>query len=107
MPLFNITAPASAAPKRSKRVAGNLAYAVLATMIDRRTQYHRARLSEHISALSPSDKDTSRSLRTQLFHHGCSAGIYDGSFAMIDDTRNRQATMLAYNGLLKGRASHQ
>jgi DHA2 family multidrug resistance protein len=97
MPRANMTG-ASSLYTLSRRVAGNLAYAVLATMIDRRTQYHRARLAEHITSLSPSYLQLSHSFRMQLFNHGANtAATYGSSLAMMNQMINRHATMMAYN----------
>jgi MFS transporter, DHA2 family, multidrug resistance protein len=82
----------------SRRVGGNIAYAVLATLIARRTQYHRARLMESVTGLSPAYLLLSAGFKTQLVHHGFNAAATMGSsIAMMSQMVNQRATMMAYN----------
>jgi MFS transporter, DHA2 family, multidrug resistance protein len=82
----------------ARRVGGNIAYAVLATLIARRTQYHRARLMESVTTLSPAYLLMSAGFKSQLVHHGFnSAATLGSSIAMMNQMINRHATMMAYN----------
>ena len=83
----------------SRRVGGNIAYAALATLIARRTQYHRARLMETVTSLAtPAYVQLSSGFKTQLVHHGFNAAATAGSsMAMMNQMINQHATMLAYN----------
>jgi MFS transporter, DHA2 family, multidrug resistance protein len=83
----------------SRRVGGNIAYAALATLIARRTQYHRARLMETVTRLAPpAYVQLSAGFKTQLVHHGLNvAATAKSSIAMINQMVNQHATMMAYN----------
>jgi MFS transporter, DHA2 family, multidrug resistance protein len=82
----------------ARRVAGNVAYAVLATMIDRRTQFHRSRLIEGVTSLDPSYLRSSAGYTASLMHFGYnSAATSYRSLAMVNGLVNRQSTMMAYN----------
>jgi MFS transporter, DHA2 family, multidrug resistance protein len=83
----------------SRRVGGNIAYAALATLIARRTQYHRARLMETVTRLAPpAYVQLSVGFKTQLVHHGLNAAATAGSsIAMMNQMVNQHATMMAYN----------
>jgi DHA2 family multidrug resistance protein len=81
-----------------RRVAGNVAYAVLATLIDRRSQFHRSRLIEGVTGLDPNYWRSSSDFAGRLMHFGYnSAATSGGSLAMVNALVNRQATMMAYN----------
>ncbi len=97
MPRANMTA-ASGLYTLSRRVTGNVAYAVLATIVDRRTQLHRANLIENLSALSGAYRRAGTGFATLLFNHGVdAAAAHDRALAMMNELLNRQATMMAYN----------
>jgi DHA2 family multidrug resistance protein len=82
----------------ARRVSGNIAYAVLATLIDRRTQFHRTRLIEGVSGLDPNYLRSSAGFTARLMHFGYnSAATPDRSLAMVNGLVNRQSTMMAYN----------
>lgn len=97
MPRANMTA-ASGLYTLSRRVTGNIAYAVLATIVDRRTQFHRASLVENVSALSGAYHRAGTGFVTLLFNHGAnSVAAHHRALAMMNGILNRQATMMAYN----------
>jgi DHA2 family multidrug resistance protein len=82
----------------ARRVAGNVAYAMLATLIDRRTQFHRSRLIEGVTGLDPNYLRSSANFTMRLMHFGYnSAATSDRSLAMVSALVNRQSTMMAYN----------
>ena len=82
----------------ARRVAGNVAYAVLATMIDRRSQFHRSRLIEGVTRLDSSYLRSSADFTARLLHFGYnSAATSDRSLAMVNALVNRQSAMMAYN----------
>ena len=82
----------------ARRVAGNIAYAALATMIDRRTQFHRTRLIESVTGLDPNYVRTSAGFTARLMQFGYhSAATTDRSLALVNGLVNRQSTMMAYN----------
>jgi DHA2 family multidrug resistance protein len=97
MPRAEMTS-ASSLYTLTRRVAGNVAYAVLATLIDRRTQFHRTRLVEGVTGLDPNYLRSSVGFTRQLMHFGYnSAATSDRSLAMVNALVNRQSTMMAYN----------
>ncbi|HTT76222.1 MAG TPA: DHA2 family efflux MFS transporter permease subunit [Candidatus Binataceae bacterium] len=84
----------------ARRVAGNIAYAALATLIDRRTQFHRSRLIEGVTGLDPNYLRSSADFTARLMHFGYnSAATSDRSLAMVSALVNRQSTMMAYNDI--------
>ncbi len=80
-----------------QRVSANVAYATLATLLARRTQFHHLRLVQGISVLNSNYWQMQQSF-SQHFLHG--AAPPRGMFAAIMDSRlNRQATIMAYNDI--------
>jgi DHA2 family multidrug resistance protein len=97
MPRANMTA-ASGLYTLSRRVSGNIAYAVLATIVDRRTQFHRASLIGNVTSLNRAYWRSGSGFATLLFNHGVnSVAAHDRALAMVNGMLNRQATMMAYN----------
>jgi MFS transporter, DHA2 family, multidrug resistance protein len=81
-----------------RRVSGNIAYAVLATLVERRTQIHRAELVGNISNLSPAFRQFGRSATAQLMSQGYASPTFRmRDLALVRGALNRQATMMAYN----------
>jgi DHA2 family multidrug resistance protein len=81
----------------SRRVSGNIAYALLATLVARRIQSHRAALIPNIDRLNSTFVETAAGFRTQLLHHGASLAQRAGALSMVNNIINSQATMMAYN----------
>ena len=82
----------------ARRVAGNVAYASLATIIDRRTQFHRSRLIEGVSGLDPSYLRSAAGFSARLMHFGFNSAATSGrSLAMVNALVDRQSTMMSYN----------
>jgi DHA2 family multidrug resistance protein len=84
----------------SRRIGGNIGYALVATLIDRFSTIHRGRLIEHISPLNPAYLSYADRLTTRLVQGGGDpvAAPYR-VVALIDSEVNRQAAILAYNDL--------
>jgi DHA2 family multidrug resistance protein len=82
----------------TRREAGNLAYALLATVLARRTQFHRAMLvtnvSDFSSAFARMDQGVTQSLRSYGYN---SAAIGGRDLSLINNMINRNATIMAYN----------
>ena len=81
-----------------RRVSGNIAYAVLATVIERRTQIHRARLVPGISALNPALRQFDAKASARLMAFGYASSTFRvRDLAMVNGILNRQSSMMAYN----------
>ena len=83
----------------TRREAGNIAYALLATVLARRTQFHRAMLVTNVSDFNqaPSrgmDQGISQSLQNYGYN---SAAIGGRDLSLINGMINRNATIMAYN----------
>jgi DHA2 family multidrug resistance protein len=97
MPRVNMTA-AAGLYTLVRRVSGNVSYAVLATMIQRRTQIHRADLAGNISNLNPALRQYNASANARLMMQGYGSPTYQTrDLMMVNGLLNRQATMMAYN----------
>ncbi|HKV56363.1 MAG TPA: DHA2 family efflux MFS transporter permease subunit [Candidatus Binataceae bacterium] len=97
MPRANMTA-AAGLYTLVRRVSGNIAYAVLATLIQRRTQIHRSNLDANITSFNHAlnQFDTGANGRLTAFGYG-SPTFRTRDLAMVNGILNRQATMMAYN----------
>jgi MFS transporter, DHA2 family, multidrug resistance protein len=81
-----------------RREAGNVAYALFATIVARRTQFHRAMLVPDISRLNPVFRETRSDLSSYLTHDTLNAMPFSRQpLGMLNNIVNRQATMMAYN----------
>ena len=97
MPRANMTA-AAGLYTLVRRVSGNVSYAVLATLVQRRTQIHRADLAGNVSALNPFLRQYDTSASAQLLAHGYAAPtLGTRNLMMVNQLLNRQATLMAYN----------
>ena len=82
----------------SRRVSGNIAYAMLATMLSRRSQVHRSELVGAVSGMNPLFRSTDAQFRSVLSGYGVAATPTRRSdLAMFSQIVNNQATMMAYN----------
>jgi MFS transporter, DHA2 family, multidrug resistance protein len=81
-----------------RREAGNVAYALFATIIARRTQFHRFRLVAGVSRLNPVFRETRSSMSSYLNYDTINRmpGPHQ-ALRLINQMVNRQATMMAYN----------
>ena len=81
----------------SFHVGANLGYAVMSTVIARRTLFHRLGLISHISLLNSAYLESRSALR-ERFAEGLEAGLADErALALTDSLVNAQASVLAYN----------
>ncbi len=81
-----------------QRIGGNLGYSVIATLVERRAQFHRAHLIEHINPYNP--------VLADYYHRlsgvpGLMTTSANGMLLFLNGVVNRQATMLAYNDISK------
>ena len=84
----------------SRRVGGNIGYAVVATLIDRFSVAHRGHLIEHISPLNPAYLSYHAQLTDRLVQGGGDPiAAPQKALALVNAEVNRQAAMLAYNDL--------
>ncbi|MGO9060123.1 MAG: DHA2 family efflux MFS transporter permease subunit [Candidatus Binataceae bacterium] len=81
-----------------RREAGNVAYALFATVLARSTQYHRAILVPDISRLNPIFRETRSSMSSYLAFHSLNSLPFSRQpLDLLNRIVNRQATMMAYN----------
>ncbi|HEX5424556.1 MAG TPA: DHA2 family efflux MFS transporter permease subunit [Candidatus Acidoferrales bacterium] len=81
----------------ARNVGGSVGISFVTTMLDRRAQYHQARLVEHVNSGSGTLLNMIHGMERTLMAHGSSA--YEASrqaYGLISATIARQATMLAY-----------
>jgi MFS transporter, DHA2 family, multidrug resistance protein len=81
----------------ARNIGGSVGISVVTTMLDRRTQYHQARLSERFSAANPAFQHTLQGTTNALMARGFSpADAAHKAYGLIQATLFRQANMLAY-----------
>jgi DHA2 family multidrug resistance protein len=100
VPLPLLTA-ASSLYTLGRRIGGNMGYALVASQIDHRAAFHRARLVEHVT---PYDVSTTQALDGLTGRLAAGGGLppglaEDSALKLLDGTVNRHATMLAYNDI--------
>jgi MFS transporter, DHA2 family, multidrug resistance protein len=84
----------------TRRVGGNLGYALIATLMERRSQFHHAVLANHISDLNSIYANFHYGLTATLAHHGIDpVSAPHKALALINGLVNQQARMLAYNDI--------
>src|SRR5262249_18512946 len=84
----------------SRRVGGNIGYALVATLIERFSIVHREHLRTHISTLSGAYLGYHTALTARLAQPtGAPVAAQNKALALADSLVNRQATMLAYNDI--------
>ena len=82
----------------SRRVGGNIAYALVATIVAHRTQFHRANLAEHVSDYNANYGSFHSAATTALMDKGMSsAEASHAAVGIANNLVNQQATMLSYN----------
>lgn len=82
----------------ARRVGGNVGYALVATLVTRGQQSHRASLVGNISQLSPNFLAYKQNIATHLTQAGMNpTEIEQASYALTNAVVDRQATMLAFN----------
>lgn len=84
----------------SRRVGGNIGYALVAVLLDRGVQAHRSYLSENISSYSDVSRNVLQNIQSSLHSLGCSA-LQSSQLALgvVEKSLVRQSTMLAYNDI--------
>lgn len=100
VPLTMITA-ASGLYTLGRRIGGNIGYAFVASQVDSRSAFHRARLVDH---LTPYDTGTTQALDGLTGRLASASGLPPGvaeesAIKLLDGTVNRHASMLAYNDI--------
>ena len=84
----------------SRRVGGNIGYALVATLIERFSGFHREHLRTHISTLSNAYVGYNTALTARLAQQtGDPVAAQNKALMMADSLVNRQAAMLAYNDI--------
>ena len=82
----------------TRRESGNIAYALLATVVARRIQVHRSMLVSNISQLNQNFVRADQGYTATLLRYGFnSATVGTRDLAMVNSVVNRHATILAYN----------
>lgn len=82
----------------ARRVGGNIGFAMLATLIERRSAFHRVTLVSHVNDLNEPFLQYKAALEAKLISQQVDA--YSASIkalGLIDNLVNKHATMLAYN----------
>ncbi|HVA80829.1 MAG TPA: DHA2 family efflux MFS transporter permease subunit [Candidatus Binataceae bacterium] len=89
---------ASSLTTLARRVAGNVAYAALATVVARRTQFHHAMLVESVTATNPTFRSADNGYRAFLSGAGLqSAPGQRRDIAILNSMINGQSATMAYN----------
>ena len=81
----------------ARNIGGSVGISLVTTMLDRRTQVHMNDLSGHLSASNPAFQSALKGATQAMQAHGASAAYAaQQAYALIENTVQRQATMLAY-----------
>lgn len=82
-----------------RRIGGNLGYALVASQIEHRTTFHRARLLDHVTPYDSRTMQVLNGMSERLAaERGLAPGIAeDSALQLLDGAINRHATMMAYN----------
>lgn len=76
----------------ARNVGGSLGISVVTTILDRRAQFHQARLTERATLLNP-DFNSALKSATHVFGPGSTG---NGPYALLLRTLERQASVLSY-----------
>jgi DHA2 family multidrug resistance protein len=84
-----------------RRIGGNMGYALVASQVEHRTVFHRARLVDHLTAYDVRTHQALDGLTGRLTTSGgLPPGVAeDSAIKLLDVTVNRHASMLAYNDI--------
>ena len=98
VPIRSLTA-ATSLYTLGRRVGGNVGYAFVASQVQHRAAFHRARLVDHVT---PYDASTNQMLDGLTGRLGAGRGLApgtaeSGALKLLDGTVTRHATMMAYN----------
>ena len=81
----------------ARNIGGSVGISFVTTLLDRRTQKHQADLTSHLTAAQAQLQSTLQGIANSLTAHGLSpADAMQRAYAVIQNTVQRQATMLAY-----------
>jgi len=81
----------------ARNIGGSVGISVVTTMLDRRTQYHQARMSSHLSTANPALQHMLQSTAAALQARGFSpADAAHKAYGLVQGTLFRQAGMMAY-----------
>jgi DHA2 family multidrug resistance protein len=81
----------------ARNIGGSVGISVVTTMLDRRAQYHQARMSSDLSRANPALQHMLRSTTAALQARGFSpADAAHKAYGLVQNTLFRQAGMLAY-----------
>ncbi len=81
-----------------QRIGGNVGYAVVATLVAARSQFHRARLMEHVTVYDMPLRQTHSAATSAVAHRG--GEVWDSAGAalsVVERTVERHAQMMSYN----------
>jgi DHA2 family multidrug resistance protein len=82
----------------SRRIGGNIGYALVATLVSRGIQTHRTYLSGNINSFNNNYTQFQEVAASKLLHSGVNpVAIKNVVISLVSVMLNRQATMLAYN----------
>jgi len=82
----------------SRRIGGNIGYALVATLVARGQQIHRVQLVSHITPYNSNLADFQRLAAGLLDHAGLNpAAVQHTVQALLNALVKRQASMMAYN----------
>jgi MFS transporter, DHA2 family, multidrug resistance protein len=81
----------------ARNVGASVGIATVTTLLERRTQFHQARLVDHVNNLNPALRTMTNGTTLRLISHGSSATAAAAqSHGMIYNVVQRQAAMLAF-----------
>jgi MFS transporter, DHA2 family, multidrug resistance protein len=81
----------------ARNIGGSVGISFVTTMLDRRTQFHQARLTSHLTAGNTQLQAILQGLARTFEAHGISkADAMQRAYAMLQANVGRQATMLSY-----------
>ena len=84
----------------TRRIGGNIGYALVATLLERFSTAHRGHLIEHITPLTPAYLSYHAHLTDRLVQGGGDpVAAPQKVLALVNAEVNRQAAILAYNDL--------
>jgi MFS transporter, DHA2 family, multidrug resistance protein len=81
----------------ARNIGASVGIATVTTMLQRRTQFHQARLVDHVNNMNPALRSMTNGTTLRLISRGSSAAAAAAqSHGMIYNTVQRQAAMLAF-----------
>ena len=81
----------------ARNIGGSVGISIVTTMLDRRSQYHIARMSSHLSPANPQVQSTLQGMAQGLEARGFSpSDAMHKAYALLQGNVFRQAGMLAY-----------